>query len=808
MRTRGAIAALCCAAAVLGGSAPARANAQCPWMDAHKSDEQRAGELLRAMSIVDKVHMLHGSEYVMWAYGGSAGHVAGNPSLCIPDLVLNDAGGGVANGKLDTTVFPGGISQAAAWDPALQREFGHALGQEAWDKGVDVQLAPGVNIGRVPMNGRNFEYMGEDPYLAGLTAASVISGIQSSHVIATVKHYAFNNQETKRDSSSSDVDERTMQEIELPGFEAAVKDGRAGSVMCSYNRVNGVYACENKTLLDDILKQEFGFDGWVMSDWDATHSTVEAANAGLDQEMAVYDNGQYFGDPLKAAVESGKVGRARLDDMVMRILRTMFRVGVFDHPPAPQPQSNANLASTPAHRALAQRMAEDSTVLLKNDGALLPLDQPGKTIAVIGSAAGPVGAHGARGGGGSSGVVGQPRTVSPLEGIQQQAAAKGDQVIYADGSSRADAVAAASAADVAVVFAGDSESEGADRADLSLHNGFCLFACAPAGVDQDAIITDVAGANPRTVVVLETGGPVVMPWVKQVPALLEAWYPGMEGGNAIAAILFGEANPSGRLPQTFPASEKDLPTAGSPQQYPGVDDKDGVPRVTYSEGLEVGYRWYDAKGIAPLFPFGYGLSYTSFRYSDLSVQRAEDGAEVGFTLENTGARTGAEVAQVYVGQPPAAGEPPRQLKGYRKVTLAPGESARVRVPLGARAFAHWDTGSHGWVVAPGTYGVFAGGSSRDLPLQGDVRLPAQQDVPYCARRTVRVAVRGPRGEWLHGAEVVAGGHRVRLVRRGRRLYAIVTLRGAAKRVRITGRTRAGRRITRVRTLSPCAGRTG
>jgi beta-glucosidase len=545
-------------------------------------------------------------------------------------------------------------------------------------------------------------------------------------VIATVKHYALNNQEANRMTESSDADERTLHEIYLPAFEAAVMRGGVGAVMCSYNRVNGVYACENPTLLDDILKREFGFSGWVMSDWGGQHSTVESANAGLDQEMEVANNGQYFGDALKQAVADHKVSMTRVDDMVFRIVYSMFRVGVFDHPPAAQPQSDATVVSTPEHQALARRMSEASTVLLKNKGDLLPLDQPGKTVAVIGGPANPVGAHFGRGGGGSSQVFGEPRTVSPLEGITQQAAAKGDRVLYADGTAQADAVAAATAADVAVVFAATGDSEGADRPDLSLRYTPCtLFGCSPvSGADQDAIIAAVAAANPRTVVVLETGGPVVMPWITGVASLLEAWFPGQEGGNAIASILFGESNPSGKLPQTFPASEKDLPTAGSPEQYPGVNDAKGVPRAKYSERLLVGYRWYDAKGIKPLFPFGFGLSYTTFRYSALSVRRRTEGAVASFTLTNTGRRAGAEVAQLYVADPQAAGEPPKQLKGYRKVSLGPGQSTQVSIPLDRRAFAHWQTARHGWVVTPGRYDVMVGGSSRDLPLHGAVQVPA------------------------------------------------------------------------------------
>ncbi|MGZ4200987.1 MAG: beta-glucosidase [Thermoleophilaceae bacterium] len=695
----------------------ARAATQCPWLDASKPVNERAGELVAAMTLDDKIAMVHGDQ--IWEHYGMAGHVPANSRLCIPDLGLNDAGAGVGDFEVGTTAFPAGIAQAASWDPGLQTQFGRTLGWEAWQKGVNVQLAPGVNIARVPMNGRGFEYFGEDPYLSGQTAVAEIQGIQQNPVIATVKHYAANNQETNRMSASSDVSERTLHEIYEPAFEAAVKQGRVGAVMCSYNRVNSVYACENPTLLTGILKKEFGFDGFVMSDWLATHSTNGSALAGMDMEMP---SGTYFGDPLKAAVQSGQVPVARLDDMVTRIARSMFRVGIFEHPAAAEPQAFAADVSTPDDVALARRVSEDGTVLLKNDGGVLPLDLGGKRIAVIGAAGGP-GAYLAYGGGGSSHIPEagfKPDVVTPYQGILQAGAAKGDLVTYADGTTSPDAVAAAKASDVAIVFASDAEAEGTDRSDLGLDFGACiLIACQQTSIDQAKLITDVAQANPNTIVVLDTGGPVTMPWAGQVKGILEAWYPGQEDGNAIAALLFGQANPSGKLPETFPKSQGDIPTR-TPQQYPGVNDSSGVPHVSYSEGLDVGYRWYDAQNIAPLFPFGYGLSYTTFRYSGLS---ASPGA-ASFTLTNTGRRAGAEVVQLYVGDPASSAEPPKQLKGYRKVWLEPGQSARVTLPLDKRSFAHWDDARHGWSVSAGSYRVLVGGSSRDLPLQGSVSVGA------------------------------------------------------------------------------------
>jgi beta-glucosidase len=699
---------LLAAGCLLGIASPAHA-ADCPWMNTAKSPEQRATELLKAMSIDDKITLVHQAQPV-WAHYGVAGFVPGNPSLCIPDLSLNDAGQGVGDQKQLTVAFPSGIAQASSWDTALQKRFGQVLGSEAYRKGVNVQLAPDVNIARFPMNGRNSEAFGEDPYFAGQVGAAEIAGIQLNPVIATVKHYAANNHEVNRMTVSSDVDDRTLHEIYTPAFEAAVRQGHAGSVMCSYNRVNGVYACENQTLLNKILKGQFGFTGWVMSDWGGTHSTVAAANSGLDQEMDVAP-GRYFGDALKTAVQSGQVPGSRLNDMVVRILRPMFQFGLFDHPLPPEPGASATNVETPEDIALARTISEEGTVLLKNDGPTLPLDQTGKRIAVIGPGAGLNGTQQSYNTGGSAHIPefgNKADVVTPLQGMQQRASANGDTVLYADGSSTADAVAAATASDVAVVFANDGEAEGTDRKSLSLPG------------NQDALIQSVAQANPHTVVVLHTGGPMVMPWLSQVKGVVQAWYPGQEDGNAIAAVLFGDVDPSGKLPETFPKSEADLPTTTT-QQYPGVNDANGVPHAKYSEGLKVGYRWYDAQHIEPLFPFGFGLSYTTFDLRRLSITAASGGvtgATVGFDVVNTGSRSGAEVPQLYVGAPAATGEPPKQLKGFTKVRLDAGESRHITLPLDSRSFAYWDSGVQDWRVAAGCYDVMLGRSSRDIVQHG------------------------------------------------------------------------------------------
>ena len=693
-------------------------------MNPKLSATERAHELVSAMTIDQKLAMLSQSQPVD-AHYGAAGFVPAQPSLCIPDLVLNDAGQGVGDAQTNTTAFPAPIAQSSSWDPALQWRFGAALGWQAWHKGVNVQLAPGVEIDRVPLNGRNFEYMSEDPYLAAQGAVAEVRGIQSNPVIATVKHYVANSQETNRMTVSSDVDQRTLEELYTAPYEAAVKQGHAGSVMCSYNRINGTYACENRDTLTTILKRQFGFTGFVMSDWGATHSTIAAAIAGLDMEMDVKP-GQYFTAPLKTAVQDGHVPTSRLNDMVTRIVRTMFAVGIFDHPAAAEPAAAAANAQRPQDVALARSLSEAGTVLLKNQGQLLPLTGSAKRIAVIGPGAGPAGAQQFYNGAGSGHIPefgAKSDVVTPLQGITQRALADGDVVTYADGSSPAAASLVAKTADVAIVFAGSQDSEGVDRSTLDLSSGNCSFVvCTPQPVDQDSLISQVAAANPHTIVVLNTGGPVLMPWLNQIQGLFEAWYPGQQDGNAIAALLFGDADPSAKLPETFPASQSDLPTR-TPQQYPGVNDAAGIPHATYSEGLLVGYRWYDAKHITPLFPFGFGLTYTTFamRNLHLSAGRGRPAiANATFTVADTGPRLGAEIAQLYVADPRSAGEPPKQLKGFQKVLLRPGARTTVKLPIDFRSLAHWSDSAHRWKVGSGCYRVLVGDSSNNLPLSATI----------------------------------------------------------------------------------------
>jgi beta-glucosidase len=716
-----AVVATALGAGLAGHGAQRAAAAGCPWMDKHKSANVRAHELVKAMTLDQKIAELYGRGD--FTHYGAANDIPAVPELCIPELVFNDAGAGVADGQQFTTAFPDGIAQAASWDRVMQHRVGAAIGWEAWHKGIDVQLAPGVDIARNPLNGRNFEYAGEDPYLSGQTGVAQIKGIQSQHVAATVKHYALNDQELDRMTDSSDANERTMQEIHLPAYEAAVKQGHVGSVMCAYNRINGVYACQNRYLLRHVLDKQFGFKGWVMSDWGGTHSTVKAANNGLDQEQDI-GSGKYFSDPLKTAVQQHKVSVKTLNQMVLRVMRPLFRIGVFDNPPPTQPDASKADVNTPQEKDIALDAAEGGSVLLKNSQGALPIQGTGKSIAVIGNPASPTGAQNYYQGGGSSKVpIAGPNAsvIDPLQGITSRAQADGDTVTYSDGSSTADAAAAAAAADVAIVVAGDNSSEGVDRESLSMSNRTCtLFGCTPSsGATPDELIAAVAAANPNTIVVLQTGYPVTMPWLGSVKSVLETWYPGEQEGNAIAALLFGDVNPSGKLPYTFPKKLSDSPIH-SKKQYPGVTRQGGVPHSIYSEHMLVGYRWYDAKHITPLFPFGFGLSYTTFSYSHMHVHGTTRHATVTFRVTNTGARTGAEVPQLYVIDPAAAHEPPKQLKGYTKVLLNAGQSTTVTLHLNMRSFAYWNVKKQGWRVAPGCYGIRVGGSSAKLPLHGRV----------------------------------------------------------------------------------------
>ncbi len=685
-------------------------------------DDARARLLVSEMTLQEKITELHGIH--------DADHqryVPPIPRLGIPGFRIANGPAGMGPGdehqQLPATALPAPISLAASWDAGLAREYGAVIGLEARDMDDDLLEGPDVNIARVPQNGRTFEAFGEDPYLVAQLAVAEIQGIQSEGEIANVKHYAANNQETQRFTINEIVGERALREIYLPAFKASVQQGNVASVMSAYPRVNGEYCCQNDELENEILKKEWGFKGFVTSDFGAVHSTVPSAMAGLDLEMPT---GKYFGDALESAVQSGQVPMSVIDDKLIRRFRTMMQYGLFDNPPRRQ------LVPEALDGQISRRIAEAGMVLLKNDANELPLHADGlKRIAVIG----PYAAKAMTGGGGSSHVL-PLYTVDPVEGIALRlgAAVKGnfvdargnvtwhgytwgpDQnnaVIFDDGKDIDRAASLAKSADVAIVMVGDNEVEGKDHS-ISL------------GGNQDELVHAVAAANPHTIVVLKTGSAVLMPWVDEVPAILEAWYPGEEDGNAVAAVLFGDVNPSGKLPLTFPRQLADLP-ANTPAQYPGVN---GV--VDYSEGIFVGYRHYDEKGIQPLFPFGYGLSYTHFSYKNLAVSPGKitvnnvSSPQVTVDLEvrNSGERAGVEVVQLYVGMPStrAIPQPPLQLKRFEKVALQAGDTTHVQFLLDGQSLSCWDTKRHAWTIQPGTYRIMVGSSSRDIRLEGEFRV--------------------------------------------------------------------------------------
>ncbi|MGD1103910.1 MAG: glycoside hydrolase family 3 C-terminal domain-containing protein [Terriglobia bacterium] len=719
-----------------------------PWMDKSLPPDVRADLLIEHMTLDQKIQLLHASieayqrggwRYVPEALGGD-GYVPGIAPLGIPDLQLVGAGVGVTSDgrglKGRSTALPSSLAETATWDPRMAAEFGAVIGKETRDEGFNVSLGGGIDLARDPRGGRNFEYHGEDPILAGTILAQELQAIQAQGVVATIKHYALNDQEAGRlqwltpslhvrQTSgrwwvSSNLDARSMRETDLLAFEIGIKESGVGAVMCSYNRVNGVYACENSYLLNDVLKIDWGFKGWVMSDWGGTHSTVRAALSGLDQEFFA---STYFAGALKDAVNSRLVPVSRIDNMVHRILRTLFAVGVIDNPPVVKP------IEAQADALVAQRVEEQGIVMLKNTGDQLPLRPSGlASIAVIGSHAD----VGVLSGGGSAQVdpvggnaVPPPVAASsdlyappiwdpssPLEAIRAQA--PNATVRYDAGTDFAAAAKLAAASDVAIVFASQWTAEGADLPNLSLPD------------NQDQLIEQVAAANRHTIVVLETGDPVLMPWLDRVSAVLEAWYPGQRGGEAIASILFGAVDPSGKLPITFPHSESQLPRPHFQQPPPGG----GYFDINYTEGLKVGYKWYEANKIQPLFPFGYGLSYTSFSFSGLHVTpELTDGSEsirVSFDLRNSGSRDGAEVAQVYLGLPASTGEPPRRLVGWAKVELGSGKTQRVTVSIDPKSASHplsfWNVDLDNWDIADGVYTVYVGDSSQDIRLTSTLEI--------------------------------------------------------------------------------------
>ncbi len=700
---------------------PVKEDRNHPWMNASLSPDERAAMVLKELTLDEKIDLLHGMGMPGWPRevqhpepelgNGGAGFVLGVPRLGIPFIQMSDAAYGVRNSADNgrySTAMPSNLGAAASWDPEAACAFGTVIGKDLRAQGYNMTLGGGVNITREPRNGRTFEYLGEDPVLAGTLVGHLMKCEQAQHVIGDIKHYAVNDQEAGRNEVDSIISKRAMRESDLLAFEIGVGIADPGAVMCSYNAVNGVFACENKYLLTDVLKKEWGFKGFVVSDWGGTHSTVKASAAGLDNEEPL---DEFFGAKLKAAVEAGKVSMAELDEHVRRVLRSEFASGIVDFPMQKGvPDIDGNLAA-------AQKVEEQSAVLLKNKG-LLPLNAAAvRSIAVIG----PHANEGMMSGGGSAQVdaPGRPPAgwqaqvwfpPSPIKVLQ--AKFPGAKVQFDSGADPASAATLAKSSDVAIVFAYQWESEGMDLPNLSLP------------VKQDEIIEAVAAANPRTVVVLETGTAVTMPWVDKVGAVLEAWYAGSRGAEAIVNILSGDVNPSAKLPMTFPKSEADLPHPQLTQPGPGQTGeaavmKTGEPKPTftmhYDEGLKVGYKWYDAEKKPVLFAFGHGLSYTTFAYSGLKVTPGKESV-VSFTVKNTGKRDGAEIAEVYAALPAGTDEPPKRLVGWSKVWLKAGESKEVSVSVDAKYLSIYDEAADGWKLVPGGYTFMVGGSSQELPL--------------------------------------------------------------------------------------------
>lgn len=704
------------------------------YLDAAKPIEARIADLLPRLTLEEKVGLCHAK---------STFAVQGVPRLGIPDLWMDDGPMGVRQEvgegfrNLDrnddaATAMPATLGLAATFNSDIAFAYGRVIGEEAKQRNKNVMLGPSLNIQRTPLCGRNFEYFGEDPYLAARITVNYIKGEQAQGVASCAKHFAANNQEDQRGTINVEMDERTLREIYLPAFRASVKEAGVLTVMGAYNKFHGQYCCENDYLLNQVLKMEWGFKGLVMSDWGGTHTTEGAVLHGLDIEMGSrppYTN-NYLANPFLEGLKAGTFPMAVLDDKVSRQLHVMFKLNLI-HDPAVVPPTNVDpkrVLSTKEHQDIARKVAEESMVLLKNE-KLLPLNpEKLKTIAVIG-----VNATGKFASGGGAANIKAPFEITALEGISNRLGSK-VKIVYAPGyvppSGRgrrdrgdalaatsvntnlfADAVAAAKSADVVIYVGGLNhnggyDTEGTDRRDLKLPGG------------QDELLNQIVSANPKTVVVLNGGGAVEMgAWLAKAPSVLYAWYPGMEGGNALARVLFGDVSPSGKLPCTFPARLEDSP-AHALKAYPGTNGT-----VNYTEGLLVGYRWFDTKQIEPLFPFGHGLSYTQFKYSGLKLAREKNATTVEFTVSNTGDREAAEATQIYV-QPlkPSVERPLKELKSIAKVSLKPGEKQVVSLRLDSNAFAFYDPARKGWVAEKGDYRILVGSSSKDIRLKGDYRL--------------------------------------------------------------------------------------
>ena len=712
---------------------PTAANAHA-WMNTSLPPQQRTALLLAAMSPQQKIAQLTGSPGVVpeipSCYGSR--HITGVSDLQIPTLRVTNGPVGVGQNdcvspdlpglplaslsspaSAKATALPSGMAVAASFDTAVASQFGDVIGRESRNLALHVLEGPGMNLARNPTLGRNFEYFGEDPILSGMMGVAEIKAIQSHGVIAMAKHLVANEQETNRMTINENIDDKTLHELYMVPFEMAVKDGGVASVMCSYNSVNGASMCENKHILTDVLRGQWGFTGYVQSDFFAAHSTANTMLAGLDNEMPGIDvpplSTWWTPPKINAALTAGQIKQSDIDTALGRRYTQMFKLGIFD-----RPVTQTAIDAT-GDGAIARAIGEQSAVLLKNTNNVLPFDSKTvHSVALIGQAAY---ANKAVAGccGGSSDVI-PLYTVTPLEGVQNALKQLGSSatanltIVADDNSNLADAVAAAKKADVVIVLAGTIAEEGADRPSIELSN------------NQDQVITAVAAANPHAAVVMKDNASALMPWIDQVPAVLETWFPGQEDGNIVAGLVFGIANPSGKLPVTFPKNAGDWP-ANTPAQYPGVN-LNGVPTVTYSEGLQIGYRWYDAQNVKPLFAFGHGLSYTSFKLSALQVTpQASDGTKpitVQVDVENSGKVAGAEVPQVYLSLPAGLGQPPKRLVGFQKVLLAAGEKKTVQIVIDPNAASHplgtWDTTAQRWKTAGGQYQVMVGNASDNLTL--------------------------------------------------------------------------------------------
>ena len=722
-------------AATFGANFALAQGADRPWMNPTLSPEERAELVLKQLTFDEKLALLHGNGMAHapnWQMplthlmNGGAGYTEGIERLGIPPLFISDAAYGVrdsgANGRY-STALPSNLGAASSWDPESACQYGEVIGSELRAQGYNMTLGGGVNLTREPRNGRTFEYAGEDPLLAGTLVGNLMKCEQAQHVIGDIKHYAMNDQETGRNIVNSIVSQRAMQESDLLAFHIGISIGNPGAVMCSYNRVNGDFACENSYTLRDVLKKDWGFKGFVLSDWGGTHSTGKASAAGLDQEQPMAD---FFGPHLKEAVDAGKVPLSEIDDHARRVLYAEFLSGIVDDPP------HKSVVDVEKGFEVAQRVEEKSIVLLKNNQAVLPiLPSRVHTIAIIGGHAD----VGMISGGGSAQVdppggnaimpPGKGEThwqdhiwfpTSPLKALREKL--PNTKVTFDPGTDVQSAASLARNSDLAIVFAYQWEAEGMDLPSLSLPD------------NQDALIEQVAAANPHTIVVLESGTAVTMPWLDKVAGVVEAWYAGSAGHKALANVLAGDVNPTGKLAITFPRSESDLPHPVIPalsaqDEGQGADPVNAGTRtspyaVHYDEGAEVGYKWYEAAHKQPLFAFGFGLSYTSYAYSGLTVD--SEAKTASFTVKNVGKRAGTEIAEVYARLPQGSDESFKRLVGWKRITLSPGESQTVTVAIDPRVLQTFDEANGSWKFAPGEYEVLAGPSSDNTPLKSHLQV--------------------------------------------------------------------------------------